>query len=209
MPKMISEFIERIPENHLQNWSWWLTLATFVIPAIAGVIALLTGYGALRINDRITAVTERTTGDLKRDLGDAKQSAADAHKIASELAEKQRFRTITPEHRKQFVDLLAVARKGRVRISVMAGNKEAFDFATQVRDMVREAGYSTPDTMNSLQLFGPPLLGMVIKVKSEPEQAPFAGDMQRAFSAIGIEALGDKDSSLDADIVLLQIGAKP
>jgi hypothetical protein len=205
----MNAFIERIPENQLQNWSWWLTLSTFVVPAVAGVIALLTGYAALRINDRIIAVADRTTGDLRKDLGDAKQSAKDAHKIASELAEKQRFRAIIPEQRKQFANFLAPARKGRVRITVTAGNNEAFDFATQVRDMVREAGYTTPDLMDSFQLFGPPPIGIVIRVKSETEQAPFAGDMQRAFNAIGIDAPGDKDASLDADTVLLQIGTKP
>jgi hypothetical protein len=205
----MNAFIERIPENQLQNWSWWLTLATFVIPALAGVIALLTGYAALRVNDRINAASARTTGDLRNDLKDAKQSAADTHKMASELAEKQRFRTITPEQRRQFVSFLAPARKGRVKITVTTGNQEAYDFAMQVRGLVREAGYTTPDRMDSFHLFGPPALGVVIKVKSETEQAPFAGDMQRAFSAIGIEALGDKDASLDADTVLLQIGAKP
>jgi hypothetical protein len=174
---MINAFIDRIPDNQLSSWSWWLTFVTILVPALAAVVTAIAGYGAMKVNDRISLVTTS-------------------------------FRTITPKQRSQFVAFLAPSPKGKVKMSVTASDREAFAFASQVRDMIREAGYETPEIMNTF-ISAPPLIGILIKVKSESDQPPFGGPIQKAFKAINIDTPGKVDSSVDANTVLIQVGLKP
>jgi hypothetical protein len=177
-------------------WSWWDSPDTVsLLSSLARWAGALIAVVILVLGHRLATLQKRQN-KIKDDT-------------VEELTKARQPGIITPEQRTKFVAFLSKSPKGKVRIAHMASNQEAFSFAIQIRDALKEAGFDVPDLMDSFQQFGPPLIGIELKVKSEIEQPPFAGALQKAFETIDINAAGAASSGFDADTVLIEVGAKP
>jgi hypothetical protein len=148
---------------------------------------------------------------IEKDLIESKTKLAEADRALLEIQERFVFRTLTGQARDKFLKELEGAPRGKIRVSSIANNAEAFAFASQISDTLRTAGYDLGKKLNSF-IGGDLLVGVSIGVGDEKEQPPFARSLQRAFEAIGIKAVGrvgNLPPSVTPDTVVIHIGAKP
>jgi hypothetical protein len=121
-------------------------------------------------------------------------------------------RVLTPDKRAAFVQDLAKAPKGNVYFRVVGGDAEAFAFASQIQEALQSIGYKSGPGMGSFnRLGGQPPMGIVLRIKSEAEAPPFAGEIQRAFHTIDIDAPAEVGGApeVSADALVIEVGAKP
>jgi hypothetical protein len=116
-------------------------------------------------------------------------------------------RVITPEQRKEFINLLLDAPKGAVRIESIASNEEAANFAKQMSNMLKDSGYTVSENLGSMMPFGPPPTGVLLRVKSADVQPLWGGPLQRALAHINIDAKGCVGG--EENLVVVFIGDKP
>ena len=86
---MLDSFVNRIPENALTHWFWWLSVAAVIVPVVlSGIVALLT-VAAIRVNDRLADIKTAAEAEnahqarkreelTKKDLESAKEKLAAA-----------------------------------------------------------------------------------------------------------------------------------
>jgi hypothetical protein len=149
------------------------------------------------------AAASQTTSQTKR--------LADANAKIVELEAKTLQRTIAPADREKFIQLLKNAPKGRVQIQINAScGDEISTYATTIREMLAAAGYLTPPG-NALVFEAPISKGVFIVVANATNQPPFAGPIQHALKAVGVEAQGaiSGDRGLSEDLVRIYVGGKP
>lgn len=137
-----------------------------------GAGTIITGYIANRRQTKAIANANTKAADagaevakLQVSVAKAEQKRAEAERALLELQERLKARTITPEQRAAFLRVVENAPKGKVEVSVEAGDPEAFAFGSRIRDMLQAAGYGVSPLMGSFTLFGQPLLGVRLSVK--------------------------------------------
>jgi hypothetical protein len=213
-----------------RNHRFWFRLYVtwIVIAAIASAFfTWMLWKSGNRQQDAVIAETkgdvaklERNASDAKAaqqrvetDLAFAKTKQAEAERTLLEIQERFVPRTLTGQIRDKFLEDLAGAPRGKIIVSVIANNPEAFTFASQIRDTLQGAGYDSGDNMQSFMPMGSaPLVGLSVGIRDEKQQPPFAGSLQRAFEAIGIKVLarvGDLAPNLTTDTVVIHVGVKP
>jgi hypothetical protein len=147
---------------------------------------------------------------------EAQKLVGESDKI-EELKEKSIDRTITEEHRRQFIHLLENAPKGKIAVcrAVTSGGDTA-EYAEKIREMLVSAGYDC-GTMVAWGMGGDvPPNGIFVAVRSLTNQPPFSEPVLNAFIAIGIDAtgvvdpkVGQKNSLSDGCDLMIFIGTKP
>jgi hypothetical protein len=120
-------------------------------------------------------------------------------------------RTITPENREKFINLLSNEPKGMIVVSVNGGSGyEVMNYAEQIRKMCGAAGYDVGKQC-SLYFGGaiPDAIG--IGLANMTNQPPFAGAVQQALKKIGINTIGyiTKDKEIGTNGIVIFVGAKP
>lgn len=143
------------------------------------------------------------------DLGKQKESTANAEKALLELRERIKWRHFPAEQESQLAEALKNAPiKGPVDLMCVLGDSEGFAFATQIDRILRDAGWTTSGVSHSI--FTPPNpIGIEVRVHDAQNPPGHAGFLQKAFTAVGIEASGSEQANLPADRVLLIVGNKP
>jgi hypothetical protein len=180
-----------------------------------GAGTIITGYIANRRQTKAIADANTKSADARAEVAklqvsvaEAERKRAEAERALLELQERLKARTITPEQRTAFLRVLENAPKGSVEISVVTDDREAFGFASQIRDILQAAGYDV-GLMGSFTIFGQPLIGVRLNVKSAEKQPPHGGPIQQALEAAGVQHVvatlgGEKD-----DVVYIAVGTKP
>jgi hypothetical protein len=122
-----------------------------------------------------------------------------------------RPRVITPESRRRFIaKAQAAPKEGAVVVGFVADNDESHNLASQVRDLLSEAGYSVNPNLMPVTRFGTPLKGVVLEIrdKDKPNQSAIA--LQQLLGAIDIDALGANGSTSQAEgEIWVQVGLNP
>jgi hypothetical protein len=136
---------------------WWKSFFE-----IGGVILILLtfafGAGALIVNNRLGAIQDAQLRQFDKDLTDEKGALADAktemavqqeraataEKALLELQQKIKWRSVSPEQRKEFLAAVSNIKKGSVVITVAGGDAEAISFANELRSLLKEGKYSVP-----------------------------------------------------------------
>ncbi|HVC44736.1 MAG TPA: hypothetical protein VND20_07940 [Candidatus Binataceae bacterium] len=117
-------------------------------------------------------------------------------------------RRLTPEQKVKI--LLALPRQPySIRITCTMGDGESFDYASDLMEVLKEAGWTVEDNGLSQALFTgkpPPLW---ITVSSADEVPPAANALANAFKAAGIAVIGQIDKGLNPTQVGLFVGHKP
>jgi len=135
-----------------------------------------------------------------------KERAAIAEGALLELQEKLKPRVLSPAQRTRLIDSLKRVPKGPVEILHVEADREAFEFAEQIRNVLRNAGW---DTGVRTSLLGVNVVGILIAVRDAKTAAPYATAIQRSFAAASIELRGAEDAGLPEGTVRIIVGHKP
>jgi len=154
--------------------------------------------------------------DANKQLAIVKADAAAAQKttaaVAQPVAEKPRaagtYREITPQAREQFLTFVKTFVKGKVFMDWVGANPEATDYAGQLSDLLKEAGYTVDVKSTSTTTVADAPIGVQMKIKSLYAQPSYAGTLQRGLEYIGINPTGELDDAAE-DAVLIFVGNKP
>lgn len=147
--------------------------------------------------------------ETKTKLVEAGRQADEAHNLASQLEAKQKPRILSNERKDKFKKALEGAPRGKVLVFFKVNDDEARYFAMQIRDLLESAGYE-PNPQNNFPWFqnGEPRIGIGIRIMTVDTQPQYAGALQRAFQAIGIEPILQA-GAFDKDIPEIRVGSKP
>jgi hypothetical protein len=193
-------------------------------------IALLVGafsfwaqrQAILRSGELVTAsndLSKEKDRQLQRDLKEKDEAIAkldkeraEAEKSLLELQERFAPRTVSPEQRTTFLKEVASEPKGKVSISVVTGDPEAFAYATKLFELLRDAGYDVGPQVTSFTLFGQPPVGLTASILNQTNPPPFADALLRGLKLIDANVrgiAGDKGKiGLDDTSIALEVGAK-
>ncbi len=199
--------------------------ALVVVSAIAMIAS--NSIRERELNDRLASLAD-AAAKAKAEVQKANAEVATAHQqvIAAQTAEVKlekeisdmkgggalkpvlAGRQVTVENCGLFINFVKTAPKGRVVVEAISSNEEASQFAKQISDMVKSAGYDVTENFGSATLLGDQPVGVQMKIRSMEEQPAYAGSLQRGLEFIGINTTGALDASA-GDEVVLYIGSKP
>jgi hypothetical protein len=177
---------------------------------------------ALRQQTEETAKTANETRDFVSEsntmtrLNEAKNVVATAQSILGNsnlgaLKNVTPDRTITEEDRAKFISLIKGVPSGNVEVWVNgSAGAETIDYAEEIRQMVGACGYNVG--RQCAMGFGTGIIpkGVYVGIKTITNQPPFAGAIQRALIAIGINAKGYEKSDIkDNQTMEIYVGQKP
>ena len=156
--------------------------------------------------------------NTKAELADTKQKLASANAELRQLKQKAEDRMISAEDRQKVVAALNGAPKGKFITQSDWMDGEAIQFAQQITNILKEAGYEQLDVRTQvLSLNGKGAYMFVKDLKNPPAHAVA---IQKAFTEIGISMPGDtadKDmsrfngsqaSNLENDVVIIWVSRK-
>jgi hypothetical protein len=138
----------------------------------------------------------------------ARTGTAGTQPVVDKVRPPGSYREITPEARDQFLTFVKTFAKGRVFMDWVQTNPEAADYAGQIADLLKEAGYTVVNKSTSTLTMADAPSGVIMKIKSMYAQPPYAGTLQRGMEYIGINSTGELDDAAE-DSVLIFIGNKP
>jgi mannitol-specific phosphotransferase system IIBC component len=202
-----SSAIEVAGRNH-RFW-FFMYIAWIVVAAV--VSAIFTGMlwrAGNRQQDSVIAETNERTQKLEGDVAVAKTKQAEAERTLLEIQQRFTPRTLIGEQRDKFVAQLADSPKGKVEISVTTGDPEAYTFAAQLWNALKDAGFDVGTQVVSFTMFGPPPVGVILGVKDKDKQPPYGGEIQKALKSVGIDAGGELFGAEDG-AVYVRVGIKP
>lgn len=130
--------------------------------------------------------------------------------IMSEMADapKPPPREITETQRSAFVSELIDAPKRPLQVITYDRDPEIQSYADQIRVMLVLAGYNCGTEVRVSPAPSTPPAGVLIVVKNPARAPSFAGAIQNAFKAVGIDALGAKDDDFADDQVAVVVGKR-
>jgi len=135
---------------------------------------------------------------LQADLKDIKTKTTQIERRTSP-------RQLSNTDRKKALSILREARNARVTILVPMGDQEALQFAHQIADCMREAGWQVDDLLNSI--FPNPATGAEIRTR-EGIVTPSVKVITRVMGLVGGNPRFFKNPSASEGVVELVIGAK-
>ena len=95
------------------------------------------------------------------------------------------------------------------REKVIGNDKEAWAYATSIKNLLTTAGFEVNPEMQMFISSGDGATGVRMSIKNVEHQPPHAGVIQKGFESIDINATGTPaGDSLDEDTVEIRIGAK-
>jgi hypothetical protein len=204
---MLGEF----SDSSLGSWSFWLQ--HLGIAGAIGVVVSLVGMHLVstEMSARVGKITV-PAGHAAAPIADNPVVHAPAEKPQPKLEiappKPSPPREITEEQKSAFVSELADAPKHSFPVVIFDQDPEVRSYADQVRVMLELAGYDCGPTVKTNSPSTVSAAGLMIVVK-DPARAPsFAGAIQKAFKAIGIDALGAKDGDFGDDQVAVVVGRR-
>jgi len=164
--------------------------------------------------DAEVAEAKAEVAAANKQVVEAKAAAATAEK---ELANAQQAggakpaiagRQVTVENCGLFINFVKTVSKGRVEVQAISSNPEATQFAKQICDMLKSAGYDAVENFGSTTLLGEQPVGVQMKIRSMDDQPMYAGALQRGLEFVGIATSGALDVAA-GDSVIIFVGSKP
>ncbi|MBV8859054.1 MAG: hypothetical protein JOZ02_19135 [Acidobacteria bacterium] len=151
------------------------------------------------------AEAARQVGEVEKEVARQQERAAIAERALLELQERIKDRVITPEKRARMLAILKQDSKGTTTISFAVNDKEAFNFAKQLAEVLAEAGWNV--TLGNPSVESTPVGGIGIFVRNA--QTPGAGALQQALGEIGYPASGHINHELPEGYVGVFVSLKP
>ncbi|MCU1264743.1 MAG: hypothetical protein JWM21_1061 [Acidobacteria bacterium] len=148
-----------------------------------------------------------------KELASAQRAAdiarLDLQKHLNEVAERQRFRQLTPVQRAGLLERLSVAPKGAATVSYVSSNPESNSFAVELYGVLKEAGWSV--ALGASQHLGENPKGLLLW---ERATTPRGAGLIQALTAVGVPVLAQPNDTLsvginDLNSLWLVVGVKP
>jgi hypothetical protein len=186
---------ERISMS-LESWKVFFEVGGIVLLALTFVF----GAGAWLVNNRLSLVQTKELEDFKLTFQEEQQKTASAQEEAAkaQLALKQYqdviARSVNPRHldSERFIKLLSGKPKGTVEIWYEPGDTEAYDFANELDQSLRGAGWGVRSPIAFLGL--PPMGDRMQWVDSLRVSAESSG------MAIAVRDITYKPDSMEASL---------
>jgi len=154
--------------------------------------------------------TKERAEKLEKETAEAKRRQAEAEKQLLEIQQRFKPRTLIGEQRDTFLKNLKDAPRGKVEVSVTTGDTEAYTFAAQLWNTLKDAGFDVGPQLGSFTLFGPPPVGVIFGIKDKDNEPRYGRPIQRALeAATGILADGRTPFGSEVDVLYIQVGIKP
>ena len=175
-----------------------------LLSVLALLLATLCGFNIFAAKRQGDLQEARLTSvDKKADL---------ASHTASGLQQAHAPRHIGPDQENRFIQACKILAPGeRVKVEFITGDPETFEFACEINELLRKAGFeiNSCSEMGSMMLFGPTPTGVALRVAPPPKEPVHAAILQRAFTAIDIDAPGmEGAASGEEDVVVVRVGPK-
>ncbi|PYR04361.1 MAG: hypothetical protein DMF99_32115 [Acidobacteria bacterium] len=180
-----------------------LIAALFVAVGVAGEFLLQ--FAARPINKRI---------EFARSIEVSKQQekTANAERELLILKEKIAPRHISDEQRKALIASLKESQdKGLVRVFAQAGDSESFQYAVQIEEILKAAGWlvAPPSLPGIFPSPGDSHVGLLLGVRDPSKPPPHGLALKKAFAGVGIEMLVEHNRRADDTGVELLVNNKP
>jgi hypothetical protein len=157
-----------------------------------------------------TTAARAEVAKLQIAVAGAETKRAEAERALLELQERLKPRTVTPEQRDAFVKALSGVPRGKVNISVITGDPEAFTFASQLFEILGSIGFDVGPQMGSMTLFGKPPVGITASIASQSSAPAFAEPLLDALKLLDPNTEGSLGGAPGAeDSVAILVGTKP
>ncbi len=196
------------PPESLTRLEWRL----WILAGIFTVMAVLLGLAARGVAQYKARILEQ---QLAKALEERDVKAREVEKLATEakrevttIREQQKPRTLTPEQRGKFIELLARGPKGKVYLlAAVAGDGKAQTFAVELSKLFQVAGWPIESfAYNWVSTWVP--IGIAVVIHSRERAPSYALTIQRAFEAIGFQAPGQIDPSQPDGTLAIIVGRK-
>jgi hypothetical protein len=199
--------------HSLFEWAGVLLLAFTFVAGFGIVITsrIINRKQAQTILELSNAANESKEAQQKVEvqLAESRTKQAEAERMLLEIQERFTPRTLTGDRREQFVKSLENAPRGKIEASAITGDPEAFTFATQIWETLRDAGFDVGPRLGSVMVFGSPPVGVLVGIKDINSPPLHAVSIREAFGAIGVPTDGRSPYGSDVSVVYIQIGSKP
>lgn len=165
-----------------------------VLAVLAAVCGLLAAMVATHRGNIRSTHTERALGEARARV--------------NELEERAAPRQPRPEQRRRLVGLLSPWKGTSVLVMAVHGNAERRDYALQLADALREAGWTV--TSPEIPLFGGGVVSRVaVLVNDEMRAPPGAAPLVEMLTRVGVAAHLLADRQVGPDALWLLVGDKP
>ncbi len=180
----------------VNNWSQIVGLFALVITLASAWFVYATGR---EVNRRSSERAEKVANENKKlkDKLDAVETV-------------QRPRTVAPQQKDALIRLLSAAPKGRIITTVIESDLEAVAYQKQIAEALTASGFSV-DVQSAMMLSGPSgaQVGLILQIKDANAVPPHAQAILQAFGQAGLEPKPATQPTMDADLLVIVVGAKP
>ncbi len=181
-------------------------LAEGLVLALGVAVALLAVLVS-RLNGRVKAAEALATNEA---ISVANTAAEVARAQLLELRRRLAPRTLTPDQAANLISALSRAEhKGRVKIVVPVGDREAMAYVTQIEMAFREAGWPVDAPRQGAISGTVTSSGLSISVNNPGNPPNHAAPMFDSFRSIGVEIVGGLDMRVMDGVVELLVDGKP
>lgn len=175
-----------------------------------------TKKGAAEANERaqnaITAQETLRQNNIKlaTRLNESIKELEREHIERLKLEAKLRPRSINHEDQRKLLTILKSAPKGRVVVVPKVFDEEAENYAAQISNVLKDAGY-TIEPWKGQRPFSFSRSGAFIWVRNMSKPPMHAAGIQHAFKGIGVtlDGYGNPDVVPDTDTVIIAVAVKP
>jgi hypothetical protein len=200
----------------LESSSYWWSVTAVVLAGLTALSGIFAWYFTDKLASRrktdfetFAEQSKTETARLNERAANFEKEAADSMLEVQRLKEKLSWREISPKEKQDFIDFVEPLPKGKVSITHLTNNEEVAAFTLQLAEMLRQAGYDAPATLNEMYPMMPfgLMVGVVIIVKDPQDQV--AAGIQKGLEKIGITAPAQLQPDRNEPGVTLSIGSKP
>ena len=160
--------------------------------------------GALEITERKGAEAQQA---LTKQLESARTDLNESRSKIGQLEKATAPRVIDAGQRKKLAEALLACKGGKLSIAALLGDAEAIQFAQQLDEAFKSAGWQSSGV--SQVVFSGAPVGLILRVQSRDSFHPCTPLVQRALASIGYEASGEVVAGTSVQAVDLVVGKKP
>ena len=205
---------DSMPLDTMARWHVYLQIATLVLGLLTAAGAALVWRTGARL-DAVRAARHETdrrrlesdNERLRSELEATRPPASPSSPQAGDLRPDQGPRRVGAEARAKVVSMLRASEVCSIEVLAVKGDAESVTFATELADVVKEAGWTTGAVQETN--FKDEPAGLFLVVHSAETAPRCAGHMQQALDAAGFPAQGEAHKDRRVGSLTLVVGRRP
>ena len=204
------------------NGAYYLTLSIAVIVWFFGGIGVFAGYHLNRvrgIESKAKAISAEADADaIRSEAADLRSKLVATSKELEETKAKTlthddilSYRTITTEKRKSFLKATKDLPKGRLFVSVVDNDTEAYQYALAINALLFDAGYEPTKQLSTIHSFSGPITEITAGIESKDAMPALAEPLIKAMLSIGVPVqpiILEQSARRGPEFLVITIGSK-